>query len=107
MCCHIGSFLSHILRICPSGRLTAIEPSPEKAAWLRSRYPRVTVHSVAVGDRSGTAIYYEKENDPGRSRIDDAIPNAKQVIVDVRTLDHLLLDEPKIDFIKLDIEAAN
>src|SRR6266849_5789060 len=33
--CHIGSFLSLLLQLAPAGQHTAIEPSREKAAWLK------------------------------------------------------------------------
>ncbi len=54
---HIGSMTDRFRRLTPGGAHLAIEPAPDKAAWLRWRFPDVTVRQVATSDRDGTAIF--------------------------------------------------
>src|SRR5262245_52338170 len=47
---HYGTFLSHVCRLAPRGRHLAFEPTPEKARFLRRRFPEVTVYQAAASD---------------------------------------------------------
>src|SRR5229473_1087683 len=67
--CHIGSFLSLLLQLAPAGRHTAIEPSREKAAWLKAKFPEVDVQCVAVGHENSFVTFYEDLARPGFSSI--------------------------------------
>lgn len=105
--CHIGSFLSTILRLCPEGSHTAIEASADKARWLRAKFPNVVVHDVAVSDQIGCAEFFEDERRPGFSRLHKP-PSAysRSTRVSTITLDQLLGLNDRINFIKIDIEGA-
>jgi FkbM family methyltransferase len=105
--CHVGSFLSLLIKICPDGHHTAIEAVPKKAVWLKSKFKNVTIFSVAVGEKPGTAMFEENIEQPGRSRLQDLRPQdgAVQLYnVDIKRLDDILSE--KVDFIKMDIEGA-
>jgi FkbM family methyltransferase len=105
--CHIGSFLSLLLRIAPDGKHTAIEASPEKSSWLKAKFPKVDVQCVAAGRKTGSVTFYEDLKRPGFSGLftTAAHPtNAYQV--EMRRLDDILAEKQRIDFIKLDIEGA-
>jgi len=47
--CHIGSFLSLLLRHAPQGKHMAFEALPEKAERLRRKFPDVEIVQGAVG----------------------------------------------------------
>lgn len=106
---HIGSFLEAVLKLAPQGKHYAVEASPTKAKWLRSRFPEVEIFSVAVSNATGTATFYEDVRHPGFSSLisnaasGDSV-NAYQV--ETRTLDDLLADTQQLDLLKLDIEGA-
>ena len=106
--CHIGSFLSLLCRYAPRGSHVAIEASPEKSEWLKKKFPLVSVRSVAVGDENGTAIFSEDIDRPGYSSLNDRelSSHVNKYEVQVRTLDGLLSDRPRVDFIKIDIEGG-
>jgi FkbM family methyltransferase len=105
--CHIGSFLSSILRICPDGHHIAIEASIKKSTWLKSKFPAVELHSVAISDKSGTAIFYEESVRAGYSRLHQPTSGASVPLkVETKTLDEILATKRRIDLIKLDIEGG-
>lgn len=108
---HRGDILQHMLRLAPAGRHYAVEPLPQLAEELRQRYPRARIHEVAVCDRSGTADYCFVENAPAYSGLrprlyDRPDPILRTLSVSTTTLDAILADEPKIAFLKLDIEGG-
>ncbi len=105
--CHIGSFLSLAVKYAPEGQHIAIEPSPIRSPLVRKRFPKVEVLSVAVGEVNGTASFAEDTQRPGYSRLTKSvIANSMTYKVDVRRLDDILLERPRLDLIKLDIEGG-
>src|SRR5258707_6888520 len=90
--CHIGSFSSQILKICPNGRHVAIEASPAKAERLRKKFPGIEIFNVAVGAFAGRATFEDNISDPGFSRLlGSHQPNASNLYyeVDVQKLDDI------------------
>ncbi len=105
---HIGSVLVQLLRLAPDGSHIAFEPSPQKAEWLRARFPTVEVHQAAVGSAAGHADFYEDVDRPGFSglgRRDDVDARTSVSRVPVETLDEVIGDR-EVHFVKLDIEGA-
>jgi FkbM family methyltransferase len=52
----------------PSGRVVAFEPSPKNVETLRARFGGVggvTIHPVALSDRTGTVAFYANGDDDG------------------------------------------
>jgi FkbM family methyltransferase len=106
--CHIGSFLSLLLKYAPQGKHIAVEASKVKSQWLRRRFPTVEIVSKAVADACGVGIFEENIKAPGYSRLrmkEESEREATDYDVMVCRLDDILLDR-KIDFIKLDIEGG-
>ena len=62
--CHIGSFLSLLKVVAPTGRHIAIEASKLKGEWLRKKFSTTEIHNIAVGDKSGHATFEENVRDP-------------------------------------------
>jgi FkbM family methyltransferase len=105
--CHIGSFLSQALKYAPDGQHVAFEPSPVRGSLVRKRFPKVEVFPVAVGDVNGKASFFEDTRQPGYSRVvKDTSTNSTSYAVDVRRLDDILLQRPRLDLLKLDIEGG-
>jgi FkbM family methyltransferase len=106
--CHVGSFLSLLIKCAPKGKHIAFEASKVKSEWLKRRFPSVEIIQNAVADEVGTGIFEENVKLSGYSRLrikgETASGSADSRVVVCR-LDDLLLDR-KIDFIKLDIEGG-
>lgn len=104
--CHIGSFLSLLRTVAPRGKHIGIEASKIKGEWLRSKFPTMEIHNVAVGDTPGRATFEENVSLPGYSRLLSDQKQAGNIYydVEVRRLDDLLTR--KMDLLKLDIEGG-
>lgn len=105
---HIGSMLSLMIRLAPGGKHIAFEPTPEKAQWLRKKFPEA-VYQIALGERPGWATFYENLSRAGFSSL--APPKRKldrsvAYQVRVETLDAILPSDYRPDFIKVDVEGA-
>ena len=108
--CHIGSFLSLLIKYAPSGRHIAFEPSPKRSELLKRHFPAVTIYDCAVNDKAGTASFQEDSSHPGYSHLrgDTNATTAHLTSYEVKTcrLDDLLLENDRLDLIKLDIEGG-
>jgi len=98
--CHIGSFLSAIVRLAPDGTHIAIEPSPTKCRWLRRRFPDVNIIEGAASDQTGYASFEEDHARSGYSRLSN---NGHGYQVRSLKLDDLPI--AMADFIKIDVEG--
>lgn len=106
--CHLGSMLSLFCRLAPRGRKYAFEPSPKSAARLRRKFPDVDLRELALSDAPGRMSFHVSRDSPGHSSLGQTSEQGRttEVEVEVSTLDRELLDEEKIDFVKLDVEGA-
>jgi FkbM family methyltransferase len=108
--CHIGSFLSLLKRYAPNGRHVAFEASVTKSRWLKKRFPNVEVFPCAVADKTGRAFFEENYALPGYSHLlrseSQLAKNLSTYEVQVCCLDDVLLDDGKVDLIKVDIEGG-
>jgi len=93
----------------PSGRILAIEASPEMAARARfnataNGFDQVTVLETAVGAYEGTVDFHVTENQRGRS---SAIPasGCRILTLPITTLYALTSDINRIDALKIDVEG--
>src|SRR4029077_771836 len=50
---HLGSTLRALVRLPPKGKHWAFEPLPQKAEWLRKKFPDVAVRQLALSDAAG------------------------------------------------------
>lgn len=104
---HIGSVSYMLRKLAPKGTLTIVEASPEKANWLRRRFPNDTVHEVAVSDHSGEISFFENLTNAGYSSLTarESRGEIREIRVKCARLDDLLGDPAKVDFIKIDVEG--
>jgi FkbM family methyltransferase len=104
----VGANRGHILRwfvaSAPAGRHFAFEPLPDLARSLRYEFPDVTVHAVALSDRSGTATFYRADEDT-RSSLSDATSTSASTVTTV-PLDDVLPEGYVPSLIKIDVEGA-
>jgi len=104
---HIGSISDVFRRAAPGGRQVIVEASPTKADWLRQAFPGAEVHQVAVSDSEGDVSFFENLDQSGFSSLRARDTRGRVQKIDVRctTLDLLLKDLPRVDFIKIDVEG--
>ncbi|MCP9440071.1 MAG: FkbM family methyltransferase [Nitrospira sp.] len=90
-----------------SGKVLAFEPMPAALRLLRMNtagLANVTVFPLALSDTSGTATFYVRKKGDTSSLSPDS--EASPVSVTVSTLDERLVDQPRIDLIKIDVEGS-
>lgn len=108
---HEGSILREILKRAPQGEHHAFEPLPELAAGLRRRFPGVHVHEAAVADEPGEREFVHVTNAPAYSGLrernyDRPDPRLTRIRVAVTTIDTLVPESTRVDFMKIDIEGG-
>lgn len=106
---HIGSVISGVRQNSRPSEIIAIEAIPEKAARLRKRFPGVTIHCCAVGDKEGQISFFIADKQSGYSSLDGELArrqgNVREINVPIHRLDTLLTPEG-IDLVKIDVEGA-
>jgi FkbM family methyltransferase len=105
-----GVVLEAMTRLAPSGEHHAFEALPELAADLEGRFPRATVHQVALTDAPGTATFTRAVNAEGYSRLGGGgFPDGvttEELVVPTARLDDLLPEDYVPAFMKVDVEGA-
>jgi FkbM family methyltransferase len=99
--------LSLLLRLAPRGRHLAFEPLPQKAAWLRRKFPEVEVHAAALGASSGEVSFVEnltRSSFSGLRARPGATDVTREITVRCERLDDVL--GVRVDFLKADVEGA-
>ena len=104
---HLGSVSYTLSRLAPRGRLHIVEASPAKAAALRARFPKATVHALAVSDHAGEAVFYENVAQPGFSSLTNRTSRGetREVRVPLARIDDLWPHDLALNFIKIDVEG--
>jgi FkbM family methyltransferase len=108
---NFGSVLRDLVKMAPGGRHHAFEPLPDLAAGLRRRFSNVTIHEVALSNRTGTTSFVYVRGDPGLSGIHPvhhAAGRLERETIEVRTerLDNAIDANTKVDLVKMDVEGA-
>ncbi|MFC7396702.1 FkbM family methyltransferase [Chelatococcus sp. GCM10030263] len=95
-----------------TGRLHAFEPNPELNKFtaenisINGFYRHCTLHTVALGDKEGTAeLGFDYANMGGGSLAAGSGVRGRTVDVQVRRLDDVLPNLPSVDFMKIDAEG--
>jgi FkbM family methyltransferase len=107
--CHIGSSLSLMLHYSPRGRHIAFEPVPEKAQWLRRKFPEVEIKALALGDKHERLTFFQNVSRPGFSGFARGTATQDEVVeqtVDCEMLDNVVGADRKYAFVKIDVEGA-
>ncbi|MGH1503724.1 MAG: FkbM family methyltransferase [Acidimicrobiales bacterium] len=110
--CHEGLILRHLLEAAPDIEHLAIEPLPHLAAHLRSTFPSVAVHEVAlVAEPDGPLEFQHVTSNPGYSGIrqrafDRPDETVETISVATAQLDDLVPAEAEVALLKVDVEGA-
>ncbi|HEX4353691.1 MAG TPA: FkbM family methyltransferase [Polyangiales bacterium] len=106
---HLGSQLSLHLRLATRGRHVAFEPVPQKARWLRAKFPEVDVREVALNQVDGRETFFVNETRPGYSGLrkhEAGSDDVYRITVEQQSLDDAIGDDAIVDFIKIDVEGG-
>jgi FkbM family methyltransferase len=104
---HIGSVSAAVLRRHPKANIIAIEAVPEKAAWLKRRFPGIDVRECAVAAQRGRATFHVDLDQPGYSSLlgTPSEHKSRAIEVELLPLDELLPTQ-SVSAIKIDVEGA-
>lgn len=85
----------------------AFEPIPEKADFLRRKFPEVDVHELALANRAGRVTFYVNQAFTGFSGLArHGNGTFEQIEVPCAPLDQVVVRSRRFDFLKLDVEGA-
>jgi FkbM family methyltransferase len=111
---NLGWYSLLLAKRCPKARIHAFEPEPRNLGLLRDNLARndihnVTVHAVAVAERSGAMQFFPyPDKNMGRHSL---VPMAGLTPIEVQVvaIDDFLreqrIDPASIDFVKIDVEG--
>lgn len=111
---HIGYFAVFAgFLVGETGRVFAFEPDPRCFAgltWNTRNYPWIRIFQTAIADSTGEATFFRSNvtTEWGWGSINKAEQARKSITVPVTSLDAWAGSqaEPKIDFLKMDVEGA-
>jgi FkbM family methyltransferase len=107
---HRGLYVRRAIRLAPRGAHVAVEPLPEMAALLRTRFPGVEVHEVAASDSEGDASFRHVLSAPAYSGFARRPYDTYEELVDLLTVRLARVDdivgERHVRFLKIDVEGA-
>jgi FkbM family methyltransferase len=98
-------------RVGPEGRVHALEPDPENFELLakgvkHALFTNVRLHQAAAADKKGTLTLYVSAANRGDHRTVPAAKTRQSFEVSSVALDELLAEEPRVDFVKIDVQGA-
>ncbi len=97
-------------RVGPAGRVHALEPEPRNFRLLAraveaARLGNVRLHAAAAAERTGTLSLYISDANLGDHRAYPDGEHRRTVTVPTVTLDDVLAEEPRVDFMKIDVQG--
>jgi FkbM family methyltransferase len=105
--CHYGTTLSAFCRRAPSGRHLAFEAIPQKARFLRRKFPEVEIREVALSDEPGRAAFYVRCGATGFSSLGRPMGGqVAEIEVECARLDDVAPSDRSFDMLKVDVEGA-
>jgi FkbM family methyltransferase len=107
----IGANIGYFSRLAvdlvgEEGHIISFEPNPIATKILNINmqfFQNFKIYNCALSDKVGKSKFYVHKNADRSSLIQS--DNTKEIIVDTVTLDSLLNEEEKVDFIKIDVEG--
>ena len=98
-------------RVGAGGRVHALEPDPENFRLLArtvrdAGLSQVRLHNQAAGARAGEQPLYLSAVNRGDHRLAAGDEPRLAISVPTVVLDTLLADEPRVDFVKIDVQGA-
>ncbi len=109
---HEGDVLEEMLRLAPNGKHYAFEPIPLFYEQLCKKFEhKALVFPYALGNNAGLSVFQYVRNAPAysglrRRKYDTENPDIEEIQVEVSTLDNVIPQNDRIDFIKIDVEGA-
>ncbi|MDP6978929.1 MAG: FkbM family methyltransferase [Myxococcota bacterium] len=109
---NIGLHTTALARLVgPTGRVVAVEPEPQNFMALsraveRGGYEQVLLRRAAAGARPGSLSLYVSAANRGDHRSAPAPGQREEITVECQPLDGLFGDDPRLDFLKLDVQGA-
>ncbi len=108
--CHLGSVLNEFVTLAPRGTHHAFEAVPQKAEWLKKKFPEATIHNVALSDTNGTTSFFENTDRSGFSGLQPHSYHTgegfKEHQIECKRLDDVLPADHWVHFLKVDVEGA-
>ena len=108
--CHKGEVLDWAIEFAPFTRHIAFEAIPSFAKDLTERYPKQTIHHVALSDYQGKTEFHHVTSNPAYSGINKREYVKEESIelieVEVNTIDHLVDKNQSVSLIKIDVEGG-
>ncbi|MBV9891206.1 MAG: FkbM family methyltransferase [Rhizobacter sp.] len=105
--CHVGAYLQRILRLAPRGHHIAFEPVPHKAAWLRAKFPRVTVVEAALDEAEDKKEFFVCPRETALSGLHvGSVAHRETLRVQCRRLDDIVDRSKRVGFIKIDVNGG-
>jgi FkbM family methyltransferase len=105
-----GALLRSMCELAPQGRHIAFEPRPDAAQQLRSEFPGVTVHAVALAAEAGKAPFTLVVSNPAYSGLKprryDRSEQLETITVPMHRLDDLVPADLSVAFVKIDVEGG-
>jgi len=97
-------------KVGPRGRVHALEPDAQNFALLargvrRAGLAQVRLHPLAAAESAGKALLHRSEGNQGDHRLAAAEDARATVAIETVTLDELLEKEPRVDFLKIDVQG--
>jgi FkbM family methyltransferase len=92
------------------GKVLAIEPVPTNNALLKRNiiengFQNVQVCEFAIGHQNDTSIMYLSNSSNLCSLVSNQESNGLHVTVNVKTLDSVLINQDRVDYIQMDMEG--
>ena len=111
--CHKGEILKDIIHYSPNGKHFAFEPIPYMYEHLKVEFKdKAEIFPYALSNKKGESSFQMVKNAPAYSGIknrrynDIKNPEVEEIKVELNTLDDIISEEIKIDFIKIDVEGG-
>lgn len=106
---NIGIATMYLKTLYPHSRITTFEPSPKVCDLLRknieeNKWSDVTVHGVALSDREGAMMMYERDNSLATTLASEEARDGTETKVKVHRLSRYI--ETDIDLLKLDVQLS-
>lgn len=114
-CVDVGGYRGEVLRrmvqLAPGGTHFAFEPVRLNYEYLARSFPTVRLFNVALSDYRGRASFQHVVDRPARSgllKVDYPDPDqeVREISVEVTTLDAVIPEDVRVEFIKIDVEGA-
>lgn len=110
--CHKGEVLEKILKAAPQGTHFGFEPLPHFYDNLQKHFPaNCHFYKIALSNQKGETTFEHVVSNPSYSglkkrRYDRPHEEVQTITVQTDLLDHIIPEDLKIDFIKIDVEGA-